>query len=68
MPEPTLLFWRMMMGTLGTGFFIYGRKQKAPVPKYVGITFFIFPYLISNVYLLLGVAFLLILIIYFVRI
>jgi hypothetical protein len=42
---------------VGVGFFMYGKKQKALVPLISGLVLVIFPYFISNVFLLvIGVA------------
>ena len=52
MKGTSLLIWGMLFGAIGLGFFTYGRKQKAVVPLFTGITLFIFPYFISNIYVL----------------
>jgi hypothetical protein len=64
----SVLIWGMVFGGIGLGFFIYGKKQKAIVPLVAGMGLFIFPYFISNVYLLVFVCCLLIALPYFVRI
>ena len=58
----------MVFGAIGLGFFMYGRKQKAVVPLLTGIALFMFPYFISNVYMLVIVGVLLVALPYFVRI
>lgn len=63
-----LLIWGMLFGAIGLGFFIYGKKQKAVVPLTTGIALFIFPYFISNVYLLVIIGVVLVVLPYFVRI
>jgi len=62
------LFWGMIFGAIGLGFLVYGKKQKAAVPLFIGITLFIFPYFISDVYILVIVGIILVAIPYFVRI
>jgi len=62
------LVWGMVFGAIGLGFFVYGKKQKAIVPLTTGIALFIFPYFISNVYLLVIVGAVLVALPYFVRI
>ena len=62
-----VLIWAMIFGSIGVGFFIYGKKQKAIVPLCVGITLCVFPYFIANVYVLVGVGVVLAAIPYFVR-
>lgn len=60
--------WGMLFGAIGLGFFIYGKRQRAIVPFVVGVALFIFPYFISNIYLLVLVGVLLVAIPYFIRI
>ncbi len=62
-----VLMWGMFFGSIGVGFFIYGRKQKAVVPLCVGIALCVFPYFIANVYALVLVGAVLMAIPYFVR-
>ena len=56
--DMTLLIWSLLFSMVGLGFFMYGKKQKALVPLVSGLVLMIFPYFISNVYLLviIGVA------------
>ncbi len=65
--ESTLL-WGMVFGSIGLGFFLYGKKQKAIVPLVVGMALFVFPYFVSNVTQLLIVGIVLIALPYFIRI
>ena len=58
----------MVFGAIGLGFFTYGKKQKAIVPLFTGIALFVFPYFISNVYMLVIVGVMLVALPYFVRI
>ena len=60
--------WGLLFGSVGLGFFIYGKKQKAVVPLVCGLTLMIFPYFISNTILLATIGVALITIPYFVRI
>jgi len=62
-----LLLWGIFFGSVGIGFFIYGRRQRAPVPLVTGIALFLLPYFISNVYLLVALAAALAVLPYFVR-
>jgi predicted membrane protein len=66
--DTSSLLWGLLFGSIGLGFFVYGRRQKAVVPLACGVALMIFPYFVSNTILLvlLGVA--LIAIPYFVRI
>jgi predicted membrane protein len=62
------LLWGLLFGSVGLGFFIYGKKQRAVVPLVCGLVLMIFPYFVSNTILLVVVGVVLIAIPYFVRI
>jgi hypothetical protein len=57
----------LIFGSIGLGFFIYGKKQRAVVPLLCGIALVLFPYFVSNVILLVGIGVLLMAIPYFLR-
>jgi hypothetical protein len=57
----------LFFGSIGLGFFIYGRKQKAVVPLLCGLMLMVFPYFVSNVMLLVGIGVVLLAIPYFLR-
>ena len=61
------LLWGLLFGSIGLGFFIYGKKQKAVVPLICGIALMVFPYFVSNVMLLVGIGILLSVVPYFLR-
>jgi predicted membrane protein len=67
MDDTSMLLWGVVFGSIGLGFFIYGRKQQAVVPLVVGIALFVVPYVISNLVLLLLAGIILIALPYFVR-
>jgi len=46
------LMWGMLFGAIGIGFFIYGKKQRVAIPLIAGMALMVFPYFVSNVYLL----------------
>jgi len=64
----SVLLWGMVFGSIGLGFFMYGKKQKAIVPLLVGIALFIFPYFIPDITMLIIVGTILVVLPYFVRI
>ena len=64
----SLLFLGLLFGSVGTGFFIYGKKQGAPVPLVCGMLLMVVPYFISNSWLLFAAGLALAVIPYFVRI
>ncbi|MCY4755770.1 hypothetical protein [Pelomonas aquatica] len=52
----SLLLWGVAFGSLGLGYFIYGKKQGAVVPLLCGLGLMVFPYFIVNAWLLVGVG------------
>ncbi len=64
----SLLIWGMLFGAIGLGYFTYGKKQRAVVPLFVGIALFVFPYFITNIYLLVATGVGLAVLPYFVKI
>jgi len=58
----------LLFGSIGLGFFIYGRKQRAAVPLICGLALMIFPYFVSNSILLVVIGVALIAIPYFFRV
>jgi hypothetical protein len=62
------LFLGLLFGSVGLGFFVYGRKQRTIVPLLCGLALMVVPYFISNAMLLIAVGLVLIAIPYFVRV
>jgi hypothetical protein len=46
------LMWGVLFGSIGLGFFVYGKKQKAVLPLLSGLGLMVFPYFVSNVFIL----------------
>jgi hypothetical protein len=61
------LLWGLLFGSIGLGFFVYGKKQKAVVPLVCGLALMMFPYSISNTFALVVVGAVLTVVPYFVR-
>jgi hypothetical protein len=68
MGSTAVLLWGLLFGSIGFGFFLYGKKQKAVVPLLTGIALCVVPYFIANVNVLVMVGVILIAIPFFVRI
>ena len=60
--------WGVIWGSIGFGFFVYGKKQNAIIPLISGIGLIAFPYFVSNIYLMLLIGISLIVLPYFIRI
>jgi hypothetical protein len=43
----------IIYGSIGLGFFVYGKKQAALIPLFSGIGLMVVPYFISNMYFLI---------------
>jgi hypothetical protein len=50
------LLWGLLFGSIGLGYFIYGKKQRAVVPLVCGVALMVFPYFVSNALLLVGIG------------
>ena len=48
------LMWGVLFGSIGFGFFVYGKKQKATMPLLSGLGLMVFPYFMSNTILLVS--------------
>ena len=68
MGSTAVLIWGLLFGSIGFGFFLYGKKQKTVVPIIAGIALCVVPYFIANVYVLVTVGVVLMAIPFFVRI
>ncbi|MDO8356978.1 MAG: hypothetical protein Q7U76_11365 [Nitrospirota bacterium] len=53
MSSTAMLMWGMIFGSIGCGYCLYGKKQRAVVPLIVGIALCVVPYFTANVYVLL---------------
>lgn len=62
------LFLGLLFGSIGTGFSIYGWRQRKVVPLLCGIALMIVPYFISSTLLLFLVGSALVAVPYFVRV
>ncbi len=61
------LFWGLVFGSVGLGYFMYGKKQRRPVPMLCGIALMVYPYVVSNLWPMIGIGVVLMAIPYFVR-
>ena len=68
MDNTAVLLWGLLFGSIGFGFFLYGKKQKTIMPLITGMALCVVPYFIANVYVLVGVGVILVAIPYFVRV
>jgi len=63
----SIIIWSLLFGSIGMGFFMYGKKQRAIVPLCSGVALMVFPYFITSIVMLVIIGVALIAIPYFVR-
>lgn len=50
------LLWGLLFGSIGLGFFLYGKKQGQIVPLISGLLLMAYPYFVSNTPLLVAIG------------
>jgi hypothetical protein len=65
--DSNLLIWGFLFSTVGLGFFMYGKKQKALVPLGCGLALMIYPYFMPNAIVLVIVGLVLAALPYFIE-
>ena len=68
MDSTAVLLWGLLFGSIGFGFFIYGKKQKSVMPLITGIALCVVTYFIEKVHALVIVGVILMAIPFIVRI
>jgi len=48
MENTSMLLWGLVFGSIGFGYFMYGKKQKHKVALASGIALMLLPYMIAN--------------------
>jgi len=54
--DPWALFLSLVIGSVGMAFFIYGKKQTRIPQLVLGVLLMAYPYFISNLWLMSGIA------------
>ncbi len=57
----------MFFGSIGVGFFMYGRKQRRVVPFITGIALMVVPYFVDNTFAMVALCVAFMALPYFVR-
>ena len=68
MESSATLLWGLFFGSLGLGYFMYGKKQKRLMPFISGLLLMVFPYFISSPVIMVIIGITLIVMPYFVRV
>ena len=61
------LFTGLIFGSIGFGYFLYGKKQHSPAPLVCGIMLMVYPYFVGNLWATIVIGAVLMAIPYFVR-
>ena len=61
------LLWGLLFGSIGLGFFLYGKKQGQIMPLISGLLLMAYPYFVSNTPLLVAIGVALTATPYFIR-
>lgn len=61
------LLWGLLFGSIGLGFFLYGKKQAQLVPLISGLLLMAYPYFVANTWLLVAIGIALTAAPYFIR-
>ena len=67
MSNPTNLFLILIFSAIGTGYFIYGYKQRRLIPLLAGVVLSFYPYFFSNPWIIFIVGTMISIVPYFVR-
>lgn len=65
--NPSVLLWGLLFSSIGLGFFLYGKKQRAVVPLVCGLVLMVYPYFIPSVVPLVVIGVVLTAVPYFFR-
>lgn len=63
----SVLLWGLLFSSIGAGFCIYGKRQRAPVPLLCGVGLVVYPYFIPNAVAVVAIGAVLCAIPYFFR-
>ena len=54
--DSTTLLIGLLAGSIGLGYFVYGKKQAQAVPMLCGIALMVYPYFVANLWILLALG------------
>jgi hypothetical protein len=61
------LLWGVLFGSIGLGYFIYGRRQKSPIAFVCGLLLMGYSYFIDNTFAIVAIGCVLMAVPYFIR-
>ena len=57
----------VLFGSIGLGYFVYGKRQKKIIPLLCGVSLMVYPYFVTHTILLVGIGLVLLGVPYFIR-
>jgi hypothetical protein len=54
--DSSTLLWGVLYGSIGMGYFVYGKKQQRIIALLCGIGLMVFPYVVSNVWFSIAIG------------
>ncbi len=67
MDNSASLLWGVLFGSIGMGYFVYGKKQQRGIALLSGIALIAFPYFVSNVFLIVLIGLVLMAVPFFIQ-
>jgi hypothetical protein len=67
MDNSASLLWGLLFGSIGIGYFVYGKRQRRGIALLSGIVLIVFPYFVSSWYLIILIGIVLMALPYFIR-
>lgn len=67
MDSSASLLWGLLFGSIGMGYFVYGKKQQRGIALLSGIALMVFPYFFTSWLLIVLIGILLMTLPYFIR-
>lgn len=52
MGSTSAIVWNILFGAIGSGYFIYGKRQHEGVPMFCGVALMMFPFFVSSAWAL----------------
>lgn len=46
--DTATILWSLLFGSIGMGYFIYGKRQAQAVVRYTGLALMLFPYVVGD--------------------
>jgi hypothetical protein len=56
LPSPAYIFGAVVFGIVGIAAYRYGKKADLPIPKWLGVALMLYPYAISETWLMYAVG------------